>query len=77
MARARRPIFWWPRKKLGDLDLPHKSQEECVPRYRPILRLMNPFLALVLYNSMVLSQFLATNPKYGRNTKQDGSKNMT
>ena len=29
---ARRPIFWWPRKKLADLDLPHKSQEKCVPR---------------------------------------------
>ena len=29
---ARRPIFWWPRKKLADLDLPHKSQEECAPR---------------------------------------------
>ena len=22
---ARRPILWWPRKKLADLDLPHKS----------------------------------------------------
>ena len=36
MARARhaarRPIFWWLCKKLADLDLPHKSQEECVPR---------------------------------------------
>ena len=31
-ARARRLIFWLPRKKLADLDLPHKSQEECVPR---------------------------------------------
>ena len=24
-GRARRPIFWWPRQKLPDLDLPHKS----------------------------------------------------
>ena len=36
MARARRPtrrpIFWRPRKKLADLDLPHKSQDESVPR---------------------------------------------
>ena len=29
---ARRPIFWWPRNKLADLNLPHKSQEKCVPR---------------------------------------------
>ena len=29
---ALRPIFWWPRKKMADLDLPHRSQEECVPR---------------------------------------------
>ena len=29
---ARFPILWWLRKELADLDLPHKSQEECVPR---------------------------------------------
>ena len=29
---ARRPIVWWPRKKLADLDLPHKSEDKCVPR---------------------------------------------
>ena len=32
MACARRPIFWWPRKKLAHLEFPHKGQEECVPR---------------------------------------------
>ena len=31
-ARARRLIFWRPRKKVADLDLPHNSQEKCVPR---------------------------------------------
>ena len=28
-ARARRPILWWLRKTLADLDLPHKSGKNC------------------------------------------------
>ena len=39
---------------------PHKSQEECAPRgvskVSPILRLSNPFLALVLHNSARLGK---------------------
>ena len=32
---ARRPIFWWLRKKLDNLDLPHKSGKTCSKSFLP------------------------------------------